>query len=58
MMSSKSNISLGKTIFLGEVSLTGVVKNVYFLEKRIYEAAKLGFTRICIPAQYSGENPP
>ncbi len=58
MMSSKSNISLGKTIFLGEVSLTGVVKNVYFLEKRIYEAAKLGFTRICIPAQYTGENPP
>ncbi len=58
MMSSKSNTSLGKTIFLGEVSLTGVIKNVYFLEKRIYEAAKLGFTRICVPAQYTGENPP
>ncbi len=58
MMSSKSDRSLGKTIFLWEVSLTWVVKNVYFLEKRIYEATKLGFTRIVIPAQYTWESPP
>jgi DNA repair protein RadA/Sms len=57
IMSSKSGKSLGDTIYLGEVSLTGVVKNVYFLEKRISEAVKLGFTRLVIPAQYSGNLP-
>jgi DNA repair protein RadA/Sms len=57
MMSSKSGKSLGRTIYLGEVSLTGVVKNTYFLERRIIEAVKLGFTRIVIPAQYSGLMP-
>jgi DNA repair protein RadA/Sms len=57
MMSSKSWKSLGDTIYLGEVSLTGVVKNVYFLEKRIMEAVKLGFTHIVIPAQYIGNLP-
>ncbi len=57
IMSSKSGKSLGDTIYLGEVSLTWVVKNVYFLEKRIMEAVKLGFTHIVIPAQYSGNLP-
>lgn len=57
MMSSRSDVSLGRTIFLGEVSLTGVVKSIYFLEKRISEAVKLGFTRIVIPAQYTGNTP-
>jgi len=57
MMSSRSGKSLGRSIFLGEVSLTGVVKNVYFLEKRITEAIKLGFNRIIIPAQYIGHIP-
>lgn len=53
MVSSRSDISLGRTIFLGEVSLTGVVKSVYHLEKRISEAVKLGFDHIVIPSQYS-----
>lgn len=57
MLSSRLDISLGRTIFLGEVSLTGIVKTVYFLEKRITEAVKLGFTRIVIPAQYTGNIP-
>lgn len=57
MMSSRSDRTLGRTIFLGEVSLTGVVKSVYFLERRISEAMKLGFTRIVIPAQYTGNTP-
>lgn len=52
-MSSRNDVSLGRTIFLGEVSLTGVVKSVFFLEKRIMEAVKLGFTRIVIPSQYT-----
>lgn len=57
MMSSKSGKSLGDTIYLGEVSLTGVVKNVYFLEKRIMEAVKLWFRHVVIPAQYTGNLP-
>ena len=57
MLSSRMDISLGRTVFLGEVSLTGIVKTVYFLEKRISEAVKLGFTHIVIPAQYSGNIP-
>ena len=56
-MSSKLGKSLGNTIYLGEVSLTGVVKSVYFLERRIMEAAKLGFTRFVIPSQYTGNIP-
>lgn len=50
--SSKNEKSLGKTIYLGEVSLTGVVKNVLFLDRRLMEAAKLGFTHAVIPASY------
>lgn len=57
LVSSKNNSSLGKTIFLGEVSLTGVVKNVFLLEKRLKEAEKLGFTRAYIPASYDGVIP-
>ncbi|MBP6981687.1 DNA repair protein RadA [Candidatus Gracilibacteria bacterium] len=57
MMSSRQDMSLGRTIFLGEVSLTGVVKSVFFLEKRITEAVKLGFTQIVIPEAFSGNLP-
>lgn len=37
------------TVFLGEVGLSGEVRTVTFLEKRISEAIKMGFTRIVIP---------
>jgi DNA repair protein RadA/Sms len=57
MMSSKRGKSLGRTIYLWEVSLTGVVKNTYFIERRILEAVKLGFDRIVIPEQYKGLTP-
>jgi len=57
MMSYRSGSSLGKTIYLGEVSLTGVVKSVSFLEKRIIEAVKLGFDHLVIPKQYTGNIP-
>lgn len=57
MMSSKHGKSLWRTIYLGEVSLTGVVKNTYFLERRIVEAVKLGFDRIVIPSQYNWLTP-
>ena len=57
ILSSKNNISLGRTIFLGEVSLTGVIKNVFLCEKRLLEAAKLGFTNVVIPENYDGKVP-
>ena len=55
--SSKREKPLWKTIYLGEVSLTGVVKNVMFLDRRLMEAAKLGFTHAVIPASYEGKIP-
>jgi len=58
LKSSKKNIPLGKTLFFGEISLTGVVKNVFLLEKRLAEGAKLGFTRAYIPERYQGKIPP
>jgi DNA repair protein RadA/Sms len=50
--SSKKESPLGKTIYLGEVSLTGSLKPVYMLDRRLMEAAKLGFTHAVIPATY------
>ena len=36
-------------VFFGEVGLTGEVRSVGQTEKRIMEAARLGFTRCMIP---------
>lgn len=49
IVSSRKNIRLSGAIFLGEVSLTGIVRNVFSLKKRVDEAIKLGFTKIYIP---------
>ncbi len=38
-----------KTVVMGEVGLTGEVRTISFIEKRIKEAAKLGFKRAVIP---------
>lgn len=40
-----------KSVLLGEIALSGDIKNVNNLEKRILEAQKLGFNRIIIPKQ-------
>ena len=48
--SSYANISLPKsTAFIGEVSLTGEIRPVSSIEKRISECKKLGFKNIVIP---------
>jgi len=39
----------GGTVIIGEVGLAGEVRAVNFIEKRINEAAKLGFTKCVIP---------
>lgn len=38
-----------KTVVLGEVGLTGELRTVSFIDKRIKEASKLGFTKAVIP---------
>lgn len=49
IISSKKNKPLGRRIFLGEISLTGIVKNIFGLQKRVDEAVKLGFSEIILP---------
>ena len=40
-----------KTIFIGEVGLTGELKKVVALESRIKEAERMGFERVIVPNQ-------
>ncbi|MCX7695338.1 MAG: DNA repair protein RadA [Caloramator sp.] len=48
--SSFRNIPIdSKTVVIGELGLTGEVRGVNFIEKRILEAQKLGFERCIIP---------
>ena len=49
IVSSMKEIIMDKTIVLGELGLSGEVRFVSNLEKRIREAEKLGFTRIICP---------
>lgn len=46
LFSSLRNVTLSKTVAIGEVGLQGELRTVPFLEKRIKEAKKLGFTKI------------
>jgi DNA repair protein RadA/Sms len=47
----------GKTVVFGEVGLSGEVRHVPFADKRIQEAAKLGFNSAIGPVQRSGKKP-
>lgn len=50
IISSKTNKIISKdVVFVWEISLTGQIKNVMYLEKRIKEASKLQFKKIFIP---------
>lgn len=50
IISSKLGKALSKkTIYIGEISLTGKIKKVMFLERRVKEAIKMWFTEIYIP---------
>ncbi|EKE29344.1 MAG: DNA repair protein radA [uncultured bacterium (gcode 4)] len=50
IISSKKNKPLWKIVFIWEVSLTWVIKNVFQLDRRVDEAIKLWFEKIVIPA--------
>lgn len=47
--SSFKDKELSKTAFIGEVSLSGIVKNIPQMSKRVEEAKKLWFSPIVIP---------
>lgn len=53
LLSSDQKKPLDHALFLGEISLTGVIKPVAQLEKRLEEAKKLGFKTIHIPTVQS-----
>jgi len=60
IVSSYKNQPVNVTdVFIGEVGLTGEVRRVSRIEQRVYEAARLGFKRVFIPASNLGgwENP-
>ena len=50
IISSKKWKSLWKTVFIWEISLTWIVKNIFNLQKRVEEAVKLWFENIVIPS--------
>lgn len=47
--SFKNKAAMEGLVVLGEVGLSGEVRSVSYAEKRIYEALKLGFSKIIIP---------
>ena len=50
IISSKMTKKISKkSVFIGEISLTGKIKKVMFLERRVKEAQKMGFETIYIP---------
>ncbi len=50
IMSAYQNKTIApKTIIMGEVGLSGEIRPVYLMEKRLKEAEKLGFTHAIIP---------
>ena len=51
LISSFKNLAIDSHyVFIGEVGLTGEVRAVSQIDKRITEAKRLGFTQIVIPA--------
>lgn len=50
LLSSLNNKKVSKkTVFVGELSLTGTVRGTYMMESKVREAERLGFERIVIP---------
>ncbi len=50
LVSSMQNRTVPQdVVILGEVGLTGEVRTVQFLDKRLSEAAKMGFRRAIVP---------
>jgi DNA repair protein RadA/Sms len=52
IMSSIKNVNLSRFVGIAEVGLLGELRTPSFLEKRIKEAKKLGFSKIITPKNY------
>jgi DNA repair protein RadA/Sms len=52
ILSSIKNINLSRVVGIAEVGLLGELRTPPFLDKRIKEAKKLGFTKIITPKDY------
>jgi len=50
IISSAKNFVLADTVVIGELGLSGEIRVVSNLEKRLKEAEKLGFERVIVPA--------
>ncbi len=51
LISSYKNISANpNAVVMGEVGLTGEIRPISFLETRLKEAIRQGFTSFCLPA--------
>jgi DNA repair protein RadA/Sms len=51
--SCKNIVPMPNTVLLGEVGLTGEIRPVSFLETRLKEAMRQGFSTICLPGAQS-----
>lgn len=51
LLSTETGVEVdAKTVFFGEVGLTGEVRAVSFVEQRVRESEKLGFSKFVLPA--------
>jgi DNA repair protein RadA/Sms len=51
LVSTETGVEVdAKTVFFGEIGLTGEVRAVSFVEQRVREAEKLGFQKFVLPA--------
>ena len=58
LASAQTNKPIGnKTLILGEVCLSGEVRSIAQLERRLKEAEKLGFERFIVPPNQLKKNP-
>jgi len=48
---------IGGTVLCGEIGLTGELRPIHGLGRRLREAARLGFTRAIVPQQQSRREP-
>jgi DNA repair protein RadA/Sms len=54
--SYKNIVPRPDSVLLGEVGLTGEIRPISFLETRLKEAIRQGFSTICLPSAQSGQN--
>lgn len=51
LSSYREQIIPAQTVFMGEISLSGLVRPVHSIEKRLRETSKMGYSRVVLPRQ-------